>query len=146
MAREEELKGITYSIGKMNVFEKFHVARRLGPMLSDIIAAFLAAPNLLAGGGDEEARMLEILQIATGPLANSLAKMSNEDADYITHACLSVCQRKQANGYAKVFISGGGIMFQDIELDSFLGLTFFALQENLGPFFPIGQQTSVAPK
>jgi hypothetical protein len=145
MERHEEIKGHTYAIGKLNVFEQFHVARRLGPMLSEIVAAFMSAPNLFAGGG-EDAKALEFLELATGPLANSLAKMSNADADYITHACLSVCQRKQAHGYAKVFVPGGGIMFQDIQLDTFLGLVFFVLQENLAGFFPIGQPTSGAQK
>jgi hypothetical protein len=146
MDRHETIKGHSYSIGKLNVFEQFHVARRLGPMLSDIIAAFVSAPNLFAGGGDEDAKALEVLEIATGPLSNSLAKMSNADADYILHACLSVCQRKQTSGYAKVFVSGGGMMFQDIQLDTLLGLTFFALQENLAGFFPTGQPTSGAQK
>jgi hypothetical protein len=43
-------------------------------------------------------------------------------------------------------VPGGGIMFQDIQLDTLLGLTFFALQENVGGFFPTSQPTSVTQK
>jgi hypothetical protein len=147
MDRQETIKGVTYVIGRLDVFEQFHIARRLGPMLSELLQAFKSAAGLFMGeAASKDEIIMAILEIATGPLANALAKMSNADADYILHGCLAVCQRQQATGYAKVYVRGGGMMFQDIQLDTLLALVFFVIQENLGGFFPTGQPTSGTQK
>lgn len=149
MDRHEEIAGHKYAIGKLDAFEQLHVARRLAPMLSELMSAFISAPALFTGkteGEDESKALMEVLELATGPLADAFSKMSNVDVDYIVHACLSVCERKQAKGYAKVYIPRGGLMFQDIQLDTLLGLTWYVIQENLAGFFPTSQPTSGAQK
>jgi hypothetical protein len=149
MDRHEEIKGHTYSIGKMDAFEQLHVARRLAPMVSELMAAFISAPSLFTGKAEaenESKMLMDVLEIAGGPLADAFSKMSNVDVDYIVHACLSVCQRKQSHGYAKVFVRGGGLAFQDIQLDTLLGLTWFVIQENLAGFFTTSQPISGAQK
>jgi Phage tail assembly chaperone protein, TAC len=142
-----EIAGITYQVGKLNAFEQLHVARRLAPMFGALVSVFAAAPKGLEEGGSEEGESVEskILELAMGPLADTFAKMSNEDVDFIVNTCLSACQRKQERGWAKVFVNGH-LMFQDIQLDTLLGLTFAVLQENLGSFFPTSQPTSDTQK
>jgi hypothetical protein len=143
MDRTETLNGHKYVIGRLDAFEQLHVARRLAPMLSSLLAAFASAPAILSAkaDGDEDAFNLQVLELATGPLADSFAKMPQADVDYVVQACLAVCQRKQESGHAKVYARGGGMLFQDMQLDTLLGLVWFVIQENLSSFFPISQQT-----
>jgi hypothetical protein len=139
MVRHEEIKGHTYTIGKLDAFEQIHIARRLAPMLSELMSAFKSAPAVFTGkaeGEDESKMLMDVLEIAMGPLSDAFSKMSNVDVDYILHACLSVCERKLAHNYAKVYIP----------LDTLLGLTWYVLQENLAGFFPTSQPTSGTPK
>jgi hypothetical protein len=137
-----EIAGITYQVGKLNAFEQLHVARRLAPMLGDLVSIFKQHPNLISDGeSDGESAESRILELALGPLSHTFAKMSNEDVDFIVNTCLSACQRKQERGYAKVFVNGH-LMFQDIQLDTLLGLTFAVIEENLGSFFPTGRPAS----
>jgi hypothetical protein len=137
-----DINSITYSTGKLNAFEQLHVSRRLAPMLAALVSSFQSAPSLAKGA---ELNEDDILALATGPLADTFSKMSDEDVNYIVNTCLAVCQRKQAGGYSKV-ISNGNLMFSDIELDTLMGLTLAVIQENLGRFFPTSQPTSDAPK
>ena len=130
-----EINGINYTIGKLDAFTQLHVARRLAPVLAGMFTAFRHAPEIANAADDS------ILAMATGPLAETLAKMSNEDVDYVVNACLSVCQRQQAKGWAKVMVNGS-LMFSDIELDALLGLTVAVIQENLGRFFSTSQPAS----
>jgi hypothetical protein len=131
------IAGHSYTIGELNAFEQLHVARRLAPVLAGIVSAFSSAPHLSKGESAEE----KILELATGPLANAFAQMSDVDVDYIVHRCLAVCHRKRAGGQDKVF-ANGVLMFKDIKLDTLMGLTLAVIQENLGSFFPTGQPTS----
>jgi hypothetical protein len=131
---EKVINGVTYSIGKMNAFEQLHVARRLAPMLASLVTSFNSS---LTDGLNEDS----ILELATGPLADTFAKMSNDDVNFIVNTCLSACQRKQERIYSKV-MANGSLMFMDIELDTMMGLVLYVVQENLGRFFPTSQPTS----
>lgn len=130
-----EVNGISYTVGKLNAFEQLHVARRLAPVLAELFTSFKAHPEVADSGLDA------ILQLASVPLAETFAKMSNDDVDYVVNACLSVCQRQQAKGFAKVMVNNI-LMFQDIEIDTLMALTTAVVEENLGRFFPTSQPES----
>jgi len=135
MQKTETIHNIDYLIGKLSAFEQLHVARRLAPVLAELFTSFKATPE----GG--EAGLDALLELASVPLAKTLAKMTNEDVDYVVNACLSVCQRQQAKGWARVMVNGV-LMFADIELDTLIALTSSVVQENLGRFFPTSQPES----
>jgi hypothetical protein len=141
--RTVDFNGVTYSTGKLPVFEQLHVARKLAPVLAHLIPVFKklleAESATAAGNGIEDI----ILDLAAGPLADILSKMSKEDVEYVVNACLDVCDRKQERGFAKVR-AGGTLMFNDIELDTLIGLTATVVWSNLGRFFPTSQPTSHA--
>lgn len=142
MERTETFNGVTYVIGKMPVFEQMHVARRLAPMYSGLIAAFADSPEIVQSDEPDDIKENKILVFASSHLAEAFAKMSNTDVDYVVHACLAVCQRKQERGFARIFIPGSGLIFNDIDLDAMIGLVWAVIEENLGSFFPTSQPTS----
>jgi hypothetical protein len=121
MSEPVEIGGQMYRIGRMDAKKKFHVARRLAPLLS---AWSSAKPG---------ADMMQSL----GPIADALSRMSEEDTDYVLDACLAVCQREQPNGqWAPVCTTSGRMMFQDIDMPEMVQLAVNAVRENLAAFFP----------
>ena len=131
---ETTFNKIEYRTGKLSAFEQLHVARRLAPALANLFTVFSTAPTMGEGESIEDT----ILSLATGPLADTFSKMSDEDVDYIVNTCLGVCERQQEKGWAKIMRSGT-LMFHNLELDELLGLTFTVIQENLGRYFPSSQ-------
>jgi hypothetical protein len=156
---EATVNGNTYRIGKMPVMQQFHVARRLAPVLSGVIDALKAAgldpvklatmpPGSKLGDVDPFA-MVE-------PLGDVLAKVSDDDSEYIIGACLQCVSRAQPNGtgWAFVWVPRGGLMFQDMELPEMLQLVWKVLESNLAGFFsgqnssssdPPGRQSTTSP-
>jgi hypothetical protein len=125
-----EINGQSYRIGRLDAKKQFHVARRLAPLLAG-----------LGGALKPEAKGFAEL---VSPIAEALAKMSDEDTDYVLDTCLMVVQRQQGEGWQNVMVKGGGLMFQDIDLPTMLRLAVAVIQQNLGSFFPGGPSTLTA--
>ena len=124
------IKEKTYRAGRMDARRQFHVVRRLAPIISGLtdLAALKSDP-----------------MAALGPIAEALAAMKDEDADYILNACLEVTERQQpAGGWAKV-MRQGSLMFEDLDMADMLRLAGVALVENLGGFFDGLPQRSAPP-
>lgn len=109
-----EVNGIAYQIGKMNVFTQLHVSRRLAPAF--IEAKVSDKPELLV-------------------IAEAIAKMNDDDMNFIVNSCLAVCQRKEGEGWQKVQSAPGTIQYQDIQLDNVIKLCVETIKDNLGSFF-----------
>jgi hypothetical protein len=138
MIRTETINGIEYQIGKLGAFEQLHVGRKLAPLLAHAIPALMQiGPDAAEKPGVDEL----IFSAAAIPMADVLARMSKEDVDYVLHECLAVCQRRQAKGWARVFVNGV-LMFQDIEADTLFQLTKAVVEVSLGRFFPTSQSES----
>jgi hypothetical protein len=151
------LGDINYKIGRLDTFTQFHIARRLAPLLANLGQALKEAAPLLekgkpAEGAEKEKEEEEVdydaLSVAMGPIADTLAKMSDADVNYILHSCLAVCQREIAPGrYSPVQLRNGTrLMFEDIEMPVMVGLAINTIQDSLSSFFPTGPQTSAATK
>jgi|SRR5690348_9329885 len=136
-----EINGHQYQSAKLDAFKQFHVARRLAPLLSGVSAALKstgvapapaegeATPSQDAAPRADFADFLE-------PMADALAHMPDADCDYILFTCLSVVQRQQGNGWAKVVAPGSrSMMFEDIDMGEMIGITLKVVQENIGGFF-----------
>jgi hypothetical protein len=140
---EVEIDNVRYMINKMNVFDQAHVARKVAPIWFSMgrgFAAAVAANQALNGeanGVDEEdgevspGTMFEVMM----PLSEILAKMSDEDVDYVLKKCLSVCARWNGQTWTRM-MQGGTLMFQDIDLGTLIQLTMSVVQDNLAPFLP----------
>lgn len=133
-----KVEGTEYRIGKLDVFDQFHIARRLAPLLATLGTALLDRPVVSLEGDTAKESSDRFLSLALSPLAEAIAKMSNADADFIIHTCLAVCYRKvDPQGWAPVQVNGKTLAYDDITLTILMGLVVNVIEENLGSFFPI---------
>ncbi|MBB3006041.1 phage tail assembly chaperone [Cupriavidus alkaliphilus] len=129
MAHEIDLAGNRYSLGRLNAMQQFHVSRRIAPIVPTLIPVFLR----VRASGKPLTDDLEGLAAALQPLADGLAALKDEDAEYVFGTCLSVVQRQQQTGWARVW-SGSQTMFEDMDLAVTLPLVVQVITANLGPF------------
>ncbi|WP_011298553.1 phage tail assembly chaperone [Cupriavidus necator] len=129
MAREIELASNRYSIGRLNAMQQFHVSRRIAPIIPALIPVYMR----MQASGKPLTEDLDGLATALQPLADGLAALKDDDAEYVIGTCLSVVQRQQATGWARVW-SGKESMFDDMDLSVTLPLVIQVISANLGPF------------
>lgn len=149
---EREVGGVGYRIERLDAMKQFHVARRIAPVLPALVAALPSEPppNPEAAAEGEAPKGLPAVTdeffAALGPLTEAVAKMPDEDANFIISTCLGVCLRanKHGTGWSPVMAPNGRLMFQDIELPQMLQLTWAVIEENLGGFFAAMPSTSGA--
>lgn len=126
------VSGHMYRIGALDAFKQLHVARRLAPLLTSIGEQFAAAPTSAS-----EAEADEWMMGALGPVAKVVSCMSDEDVNYVLHACLMVCLRQQPDErWARVSTNGKDLMFSDMDMDVLLRIAAETVKGNLGDFFP----------
>lgn len=116
---EFELDGKKFQAGKMPVFTQFHVLRRLGQIFPNIRGAIVIK--------DKDPLL------AASYIAAAFGHLSDEDANFIMNAALSVCTMQQGNLWSAVMVNGA-LMFQDLHLQTVMQLTWKVLEENFGPF------------
>lgn len=122
MALEIEIDGKQYKTGTLDAFKQSHIVRRLAPVIGAMAPAM-------------QAFKVDPMQ-AFKLIAEALAKLSDEDVEYVQKSCLSVVHRKQGEGqWAKVYVPGGIIAFDDIKLLEMNELVFAVLRDNLSDFF-----------
>lgn len=118
-----------YRTGKMNALQQFHVTRRLGPMLA-VAGVTVEMMRNRQSEGD-----LDSLMGAMPHIMELLARMKDEDVNYVLFTCLSVVQRQQGDAWAQVIAPDGKtIMFADIDMPTMIRIVFEVLMENLANF------------
>jgi hypothetical protein len=127
------INGVNYKTGKLPAFpDQFHITRKLAPALW----AWGKVSADLSERPDNESLSTVDAILSLGPVAEVIAKMSNEDSEYIIGVCLAVCSREQGTGWAKVRAGNGKIMFDDIDVPVMMQLAAAVIRENMGGFFP----------
>lgn len=118
---EFELEGHTYRANKIDARSQFHIVRRLAPVIGEL------APAMQKGKGGLD---------ALPPLANAIAKLSDNDADYCLFGLLKAISRKQPQGTGWAPVSTGELlMYDDITMPTMLQLAWKALSHNMQGFF-----------
>lgn len=131
--------GHEYSIGRLNALDQLHVSRKIAPIIPNIL------PILTEVASGEFSKTLELLESDEGenvaldgldPLAKALepfmeaiAKIPEDDVDYVVHKCLSVVKRGDA-----AVCRNNSIMFDDLDMSHLLPLTVAVIRTNLGNF------------
>lgn len=135
---EIEISGQRYTVGKMDAFKQYHVARKLAPALFALGGVAAGLKNLPKDDSGKLDITDDKAMIVFGPVAQALAGMSEDDSNSVLRACLGVCSRAQGAGWAKVLAPGETLklMFEDIDLSVMFQLAMTVIQENLGNFFP----------
>lgn len=81
---EFEIKGNTYQIRKLSVFDQFKVSRKLLPVLSGMLSEFQQIKSLAA-----QKDSIGIMERVLPKIAQSLSDLSDDDANAIIYpACL----------------------------------------------------------
>jgi hypothetical protein len=94
-----------------------------------------AAPAPKRDRSRELLSLVDAIAPVLQPFADALAGLKDEDAEYVFGTCLSVVERWQGAGWAKVWnITHKTAMFDDIGIDVMLPLVVRVVVANLGPF------------
>lgn len=133
-----EIGGQKYRIGRLNARKQFHVARRLAPVVPDVIGSLASMKRMVMG---EKVDIAEFARLINGGV-NGLARMSDADADYVLDECLSVVTMSQMGHWVKIWSPGAGPMFDTLDLAQMAQLVWAVVQTNLMNFFPAPQPTS----
>lgn len=124
MSMTFERNGKKYRVGRLPAMKQFHILRRLVGVMGGLTGLASAQG---AGKLDPFA--------ALEPLAEGLASMPDEDAEYVINGCLAVVELEQsAGGWSKV-VQKGVLMFEDLDMPTMLFLAWKVLQHNLSDFF-----------
>lgn len=129
--------GHDYSIGRLNALDQLHVSRKIAPIIPNImpILTEVAKGDLekviesIEDGSNDNLDGLEPLAKALEPFMEAIAKIPEDDVNYIIHKCLSVVKRNGA-----VVCRGNSIMFDDLDMNHLLPLTVAVIRANLGNF------------
>lgn len=120
-----------YRLGKLDALKQFHIARRLAPALASIgitVAELEKVGQGIAGSVDS-------FLPALGPVSEVLAKMSDEDTNYVLFTCLGAVQMDQGEGRYANITKGQQLMFEDMDMVMMLKLTAEVVKFNLEGFF-----------
>lgn len=124
--------GVAYRIGKLDAFSQFHVSRRIAPILVAMgTEVFKMVLKNKTGGLHSDIDMALI----AGPVSEVVARLSDEDSEYVLDKCLSVVKRQAGEHWCPVR-SNGLMMYQDVDMMVMLRLVVEVVRVNLGPFFP----------
>ena len=129
--------GHDYTIGRLNALDQLHVSRKIAPIVPNIMPILTEVAKgdlekvIESIEADENAELagLEPLAKALEPFMEAIAKMPEDDVNYVIYKCLSVVKRGGA-----VVCRGESIMFDDLDMNHLLPLTVAVIRTNLGNF------------
>lgn len=133
--REFEIGGRKFKLCKINAFKQFHIVRRIGPLLSDLLPAMKDASRIKSLDALSESDKLEHFAKIASPIMTGLSKLSDADADLVLFGLLASVEVQQAQGNWAMVASNNMLMIQDLELPVLLQLAGRAFAYNLSGFF-----------
>lgn len=129
-----EINGKKFKLLKIDAFKQFHIARRVAPILGDLLPAFKDIQKVQKGELSESEKLEEFAKILT-PLLNGLAKLSDEDSNKVLFGLLASVEVQQDSGNWARVSNDTMVMMQDLELPILLQLAGKAFAFNLTGFF-----------
>jgi hypothetical protein len=132
-----EIQGTKYKLCKLDAITQFHIVRRTGPILSELIPAMARlGKEQKAMESLSEDEKLEKFALVGGPLMEGVAKLSDDDANRVVFGLLSsveVQQKDFAGVWSKV-ATKEALMFP-VDLPVMIQLVARAFMFNLSGFF-----------
>lgn len=128
-----------YIAGNMDARKQFHVVRRLAPFVGGLLPSFAK----LEGKKMADLSNEELMSVLPG-IADALANMDDDTADYVIFGLLAFATREQAQGLGWAPICDGkkAMMFNDISMPEMLTIAGRVLMANLGSFFAVLKSAS----
>jgi hypothetical protein len=132
----------------MDARKQFHVARRLGPVVGQLVPlGRILKEREEKKASDEEVTQEElnkILETILEPLLSSVADMSDERADYIIDACLDHVEVKQDSGLGWARLRMNGVVMYPLDLLGLFSAVRAVVEDNLGGFIDAQSATGKA--
>jgi hypothetical protein len=137
--RDFTINGMNFKLNKIDVFKQFHIARRLSPIMGEIMSI---APKVksLKEDMDEKEKFDAIAQLAK-PIMDGFSKLSDADANLVLLGLCSAVEIQQANNWARIS-NGEVLQFNMLELPVLLQVAARSFMYNVSGFFSIAPQTS----
>jgi hypothetical protein len=121
MSTDLVIDGVQYRTGSLNAKMQFHIARRLAPLIARLGGS-------ITPEGEQSRPLFEVI-------ADAIAKLSDEDCDYIIRVAMSVVTREQTGHWINVWNKAADQpQFADMNVGTLMQLTMAVVQDNLGSF------------
>lgn len=126
-----------FKFNKIDAFKQFHIVRRIGPILSDLLPAMKGMSPVSTKKADKLSSddQLDLLAKFAAPFMNGISKLSDADADLVLFGLLSSVEVKQVSGNWVKVSTPTMLMVQDMELPVLLQIAGRAFMFNLSNFF-----------
>ncbi len=139
MDRDFEIGGRKFKLNKIDAFKQFHIVRRVGPILADLLPALKDAKKFATAEAVEslsEEKKFEMVGEFAAPVMTGLSKLSETDANAVLMGLLASIEVQQPPlmNWAKI-VQGDMVMIQDLELPVLIQLAGRAFMFNLSSFF-----------
>lgn len=136
---EFDLNGVEYRIGKLSAIQQLHVSRRIAPLIPPLVPLF--AKFSKEGLTQNLASLPEAMQ----PMADALANLSDDSAEYVVTTCMSVVRRREGDQWMPVWNARAGMaQYEDLnDVGTMLNVVVRVITDNLSNFMrglPFGQQ------
>lgn len=144
--RDFEAGGHKFKLSKIDAFKQFHIVRRLGPILGDIIPVAQRLKGAHTENMSEDEKFNTFAKLIS-PIMSGLSKLSDEDSNLVLLGlCSSVeIHQPKSNNWAKV-ATPEVLMFQDLTLPVLLQVAGRAFAYNLSGFFLTAHPSSGGQK
>lgn len=127
-----EVGGQVFVYGPLPALAQFHVLRRCMPVLASFMGPLMA----IMKEKDVDARV-RLLMERVGPLSEVLAKMPDDDANYVIIECLKVCGSVHAGGVMPLCTLTGQITDSNLSMPAMLRLMMKVVDQHLADFFSL---------
>lgn len=132
--REFSLGTREFKLLKIDALKQFHIVRRIGPILSDLLPGMKDAGKLKEAEKLSEGEKLDVIAKFVGPIMTGLSKLSDADAELVLYGLLHAVEVKHAGQWSRIS-TGSLLMIQDFELPVMMQLAGRAFMYNLSGFF-----------
>lgn len=134
-SNEFSIGGRNFKLRKINALKQFHIARRIAPILADVLPALGDIQRVAKLEGLSESERLDEFAKIAAPFMVGISKLSDVDADKVLYGLLSSVEMQQAAGNWANVSTDTMLMIQDLELPQLLQIAGRAFAYNLSGFF-----------
>lgn len=138
-----EAGGRQFKLSKINAMKQFHIVRRIGPILGDLLPTLknIAASKKDVDQMSEDEKLDQAVHFA-GPIMDGLAKLSDKDAEFVLYGLLAAAEMKQEGGNWARIVQGDTLMFDNLGLPLMIQVAGRSFMYNLAGFFDVLQRSS----
>lgn len=135
--RDFEIGGRKFKLNRIDALKQFHLVRRLGPILGDILPVAQKLSKLKTDKVSQDEAFEAIVNTGgVTKIMEGFSNLSDEDANKVLIGlCSSVEMQQEHGNWARVAVADQ-LAFHDLELPVILQIAGRAFVYNIAGFFP----------